>query len=44
MVVDVDPDKGTTAVVWGEVITDREVPQEVLRWAAQPDGSWKLVL
>lgn len=44
MVVDVDPDKGTTSVVWGDLTVDQKLPQEVLRWVLQPDGAWKLEL
>lgn len=44
MVVAVDPDQGTTSVIWGQVVTARPVAPEVLRWAPQPDGAWKLVL
>lgn len=44
MVVKVDPDSGTTEILWLAAISDDERRQEVLHWASQPDGAWKLVL
>lgn len=48
-VVRVRASDGTTLIVWGDALVEAQaggdvVRKEVLHWALQPDGAWKLVL
>ena len=44
LVVRVDPDQGTTTVLWGQAVADEEAEPRVWQWRQQSHGGWKLVL